>query len=254
MPFIGIGFTALISICFAIHVIQTDQDRYWLFILFAFPVFGCLVYSIIVFLPQFRCTHSGFHIESKLRKAIDPHKELREAQRAIEISSTVDTQTRLAKALVDSDREQEAITYYEQALSGVYKTAPDILLQYAYALFKNKQYYKARETLDYLRTTNPKYRSDEGHLLYAKILVCLGEKQLAQQEFNVLIDYFPSLEALSQYLMVLVHWQEFAEAKKLLQNFQIRLKHMPKHAKRINAQWIKEIKQLQTKLNQQEQY
>lgn len=249
MPVIGIGFSTLLAISLAIHVIQTGQDRYWLFILLAFPIFGSLVYLFVVVLPQFRGTHSGYHFESKLRKALDPNRELREAQTAFEISSTVDSQTRLAKALVDSDRAQEALPYYQQALSGVYKTAPDILLQYAYALFKSKQYYQARETLDLLRETNPNYRSDEGHLLYAKILVCLGEKQLAKEEFHVLIDYYPSLEALSQYLQVLVHWNDFIQAEQLLQNYKMRLKHMPRHTKRINAQWIKEIKQSEEQLN-----
>jgi len=79
-------------------------------------------------------------------------------------------------------------------------------------------------------------------------LVKLGEKEQAKEEFNALIGYFPSLDALSKYLQALVYWQEFDEAKRLLHDYEIRLKHMPKHAKKLNSRWIKEIEALKIKL------
>lgn len=249
MPFIGVGLSTLIAIGFAIHVITSGQDRYWLFILFIFPFLGSVVYFIVIFLPSLRNTHTGYQMESMFRKALSPGRELKEAKNAIEISSTTENQLRLAKALVDNNRAEEAIPYYETSLSGVYKNAPDILILYAYALFESKQYAKARETLDYLRETNPNYRSDEGHLLYAKILMRMNEKELAKEEFKALIGYYPSLEALSQYIGALIQWNEIDEAKAQYGNFEMRLKHMPKHSKRLNAQWINEIKQLKSKIN-----
>jgi len=244
MPFLGIGLSTIIAICFAIHAVRSGQGYYWLFILFFFPFLGSIVYFFAIFFPSLRNTRSAYQIKSKVNKILNPQRELKSAQDAIEISTTVDNRIRLAKALVNNDRAQEALSYYEQALSGIYKTAPDILLEYAYALFKTNNYAKAKDTLDYLRETNPDYRSDQGHLLYANILVNLGKKEQAKEEFNALIGYVPSLEPLSKYLQALVYWQEFDEAKRLLYDYEIRLKHMPKYAKKLNSVWIKEIETL----------
>ncbi|WP_392562550.1 tetratricopeptide repeat protein [Orbus sturtevantii] len=248
MPFIGIGLSTIIAICFAIHAIRSGQGYYWLFILFFFPFLGSIVYFFAIFLPSLRNTRSAYQIESKVRNILSPGKELKAAQDAIDISPTVDNQVRLAKALVDNNRPQEAIGYYQQALSGIYKTAPDILLAYAYALFKTNNYLEAKNTLEYLSQTNPNYRSDQRNLLYANTLAKLGEKEQAREQYKALIDYYPSLDALSQYLQTLVYWQEFTEAKKLIDDYERRLKLMPKHVKRLNSQWIKEIEELKTKL------
>lgn len=250
MPFIGVGLSTVIAIFFAVHAIRTQQDRYWLYILFIFPFLGSLVYFFAIFLPEIRYTHTGFQIESKLRKALDPQRELREAQNQYDLSPTVDAQINLGKALVDNNRASEALTYYRQALTGIYKSAPDILLQYANALYEDKQFSQAKETLDYLREKNPSYNSVEGHLLYTKILVSLGDKEQAQQEFDALISYYPNLEAIAYYLQTLIMWNQIDTAKQTLQTIEQRLKHMPKHAKQLNSQWIKEIEQSRQKLNQ----
>lgn len=43
MPIIGLGLHVLIAIYFAAHAVRTGQDKYWLWILFAFPLLGSLV-------------------------------------------------------------------------------------------------------------------------------------------------------------------------------------------------------------------
>ena len=249
MPFLGIGLSTIIALFFAVHAIKTRQEQFWLSILLVFPFIGSLIYFFVIFLPDFRQSPVGYQIESKLLKALDPQRELREALSNYEISPTVEAKVCLAKALVDNDSANEALTYYQEVLTGIYESAPDILLQYAYALYQVKQYKKARETLDYLREKNPNYRSDEGHLLYTKILVALELKEEAQEEFNALISYYPSLEAASYYLQTLIEWHQISLAKEVLQKIELRIKHLPKHAKRINQTWIKEIEETKQKLN-----
>lgn len=249
MPIFGIGLSTLFAVFFAIHAIKNNQDRYWIYLLFMFPVVGCLAYFFVCYLPDIRATRTGYEIESLLRKAIDPQRELREAQNNYDLSPTVDARVRLAKALVDNNRANEALAFYQQALSGIYKTAPDILLQFANALYQDKQFNKAKETLDYLRETNPNYYSDEGHLLYTKILVSLNQIEQAKEEFEALIDYYPSFEAISYYLQTLIDWNEINKANQVLQIIDHRLKHLPKHAKKLNNQWIREINQSRQKLS-----
>ena len=250
MPFLGIGLIGAIALFFAFHAIRTQQDRYWIYILFMVPLLGSIIYFAMIFLPELRSTPLGYQVESKLRKALDPERELREAQKQYEISQTTSTRIDLGKALVDNNRADEALIYYQQALTGIYATSPDILLQYAYALFMDHQYTKAKETLNFLREKNPDYKSDEGHLLYTKILVSLNEREQAKEELEALISYYPSLEAISFYLQTLIGWNNIDKANQVLQIIEQRLKHLPKHSKRLNTQWIKEIEQSKQKLNQ----
>ncbi|WP_294833658.1 tetratricopeptide repeat protein [uncultured Gilliamella sp.] len=248
MPLLVV-ISTVIALFFAVHAVKNGQDRIWLYILFLFPILGSVVYFFAIYLSDIRATHVGYQFESKLRKAFDPQRSLREAQKNYDLSPTVDAKLSLAKALVDSNRASEALPFYEEALTGIYQTAPDILLQYANALYEDKQFNKAKQQLDYLREKNPNYNSEEGHLLYTKILVALDDKQQANQEFDALIGYYPSLEAISYYLQTLINWNEIDQARAILQTIEQRLRHMPKHSKRINSQWIKEIEQSKQKLS-----
>jgi hypothetical protein len=52
MPFIGLGLHVLVALFFAVHVVRTHQNIYWLFILFAFPMLGSIVYFLTIYLPS----------------------------------------------------------------------------------------------------------------------------------------------------------------------------------------------------------
>ena len=123
-------------------------------------------------------------------------------------------------------------------------------MQYANALYEDKQFNKAKETLDYLRETNPNYYSDEVHLLYTKILVSLNQIEQAKEKFEALVDYYPSFEVISYYLQTLINWNEINKANQVLQIIDHRLRHLPKHVKKLNSQWIRKINQSRQKLSQ----
>ena len=52
MPFVGLGLHFLVAIFFAIHVVRSGQQMYWLIILFSFPLLGSLVYFFAIYLPN----------------------------------------------------------------------------------------------------------------------------------------------------------------------------------------------------------
>jgi len=126
MPIFGIGLHVIIALFFAIHAIRTNQDKYYLIILFAFPLFRSLIYGFTIWLPDARNTRHGRSIENTLVNVLDPSRELRQAQEAIEIASTPDNRIRLAQALVNAKRPSEAIPQYQSILSGIYANDPKI--------------------------------------------------------------------------------------------------------------------------------
>jgi hypothetical protein len=86
MPILGIGLHVIIAIFFAIHAMRTNQDKYWFMILFAFPGLGSLIYGLMIWLPEARNSRHGRSIENTLVNVLDPSRELRQAQEAIEIA------------------------------------------------------------------------------------------------------------------------------------------------------------------------
>ena len=50
MPVIG-GVILLLQISVIIHAMKTGRPYYWIFVIMAFPVIGCLIYFVVELLP-----------------------------------------------------------------------------------------------------------------------------------------------------------------------------------------------------------
>ena len=75
MPLIG-AIVVLIQFCFAYHALKTGRPYWWIFIIMAFPVMGCVIYYFVEVFPGSRehrrvlrwvrdvITHSHCHVPS----------------------------------------------------------------------------------------------------------------------------------------------------------------------------------------------
>src|SRR5690242_11183236 len=126
MPFVGLGLHILVAIFFAIHVVRSGQQMYWLIILFSFPLLGSIVYFVAVYLPNSRLERGARKAVSIAAKALDPTRELREARAAFDYTPTAQNQMRLAAALLDAGQAEEAATNYEACLKGPFASDLDM--------------------------------------------------------------------------------------------------------------------------------
>jgi len=55
MPIIG-AIVVLIQFCFAFHVLKTGRPYWWLFVVMAFPVMGCIIYYFVEVFPDHAST------------------------------------------------------------------------------------------------------------------------------------------------------------------------------------------------------
>ena len=53
MPLIG-AVVVLIQFCFAYHALKTGRPYWWLFVIMAFPVMGCVIYYFVEVFPGSR--------------------------------------------------------------------------------------------------------------------------------------------------------------------------------------------------------
>jgi len=247
MP-VGLGLHVLIAIFFAIHVIRTGQDRYWLFVLFAFPLLGSLVYGIAIWLPMVRHSRQGRQVVSGVQRLLDPSKELRAAQDALDISATPNARLRLADALRNAGRASEAVAQYHEVLTGIYAKDPQIRVHLAAALLDAGKATDARAELEQLIAEQPNFKSPEGHLIYARAVAATGDRPKAREEFETLVGYYAGLEARARYAELLLEWGDLARCRQLMDESMKIAQRMPGGARAINRDWLAMLKKVQSQL------
>src|SRR6266568_2271947 len=81
MPLLG-AVVLLIQFCFAYHALKTGRPYWWIFVIMAFPVIGCVIYYFVEVFPRTRESAKAERAINKavssLSRAIDPEKELRQ--------------------------------------------------------------------------------------------------------------------------------------------------------------------------------
>jgi len=228
----------LIQIAFAVHVIKTGRDRMWLWIILIFSMLGCIVYFFAEILPELRSSRTGRKATTRVFKTIDPQSELKRLTTNLEISDNVENRVKLAQECVAAELYEQAIELYSTALSGIYQDDPNIMLGLATALFLQGDYIKTKETLNRLIETNPKFKSPDGHLLFARTLEALQENEAALEEYEVVASYYSGYEAKCRYALLLKKQGQTEKAQSLFNEIIKRAKHLPKNVRKVQKQWI----------------
>lgn len=249
MPYAGLGLHVIVAIHFASHVLRTGQDRYWLMILFAFPLFGSLVYFLMIWLPDARRSTHGQMVARGVQKLLDPTRELRAAQDALELAATPANRLRLADALMGAGRASEAVVQYQSVLSGLYADDPQVRIHLAAALVEAGQPQEARSLLDKLIADMPRLKSPEGHLTYARAVAALGDRERAREEFESLVAYYAGLEARARYAEVLLAWRDNERLLGLMAETNRIVRRMPGGARELNKEWLQRLKKVESSMS-----
>jgi hypothetical protein len=195
MAYMGIGIHILIALFFAVHVVRTGRETYWLFILLSFPLLGSLVYFLTVYLPDSRLHHDVRRAAAATAKALDPKKELREARHAFDLTPTAQNQMRLAGAYLEAGDFEQAAGHFEACLQGPFASDPEIRLGAARARLQNGQGATAVSLLESIRKDTPDFRTEQTTLLLAKAYAQAGRNLDARNEFVAAANRFGSVES-----------------------------------------------------------
>lgn len=244
MPVFGLGLHILVALCFAYHALKTGQDKYWLFILFAFPLLGSLVYGVAIWLPDVRHSYAGRQLAAGVQRALDPNRELREAQAAFDLSANADNRLRLAEALLGAGHASEAVEQFRAAMRNVHRDDPAIHVRLAHALLEAGRPEAARDELDALRRNHPGFRSPDGHLIYARALAAAGQRDRAREEFDALVGYYAGYEPRARYAELLHAWNEVETARQVAAEALRHAHRLPKYSRRMNAEWLKRLEKI----------
>src|SRR5215469_12662061 len=102
------GLSLLFSILLCVHVVRTNQQLYWLFIILIFQPLGGLIYLIAIVLPELMGGTRARRLGMAARETLDPMREYRQAKAAVDQAATVHNQMRLAAAAAELGRHAAA--------------------------------------------------------------------------------------------------------------------------------------------------
>jgi hypothetical protein len=212
MPIIG-GLIILLQVTVMIHAIKTGRPYYWIFIIMAFPILGCVIYFIVEMLPGSRQERRLKMIGQDIVKAINPDRDLKRRAEELEICGSVENKLKMADECVERGMFDEAIRLYEGARNAQYEFAPDLLYGLARARFFNGDPADARELLVELQNRVPRYYAQEVALLSARAAARIGERTIAIREIEMLLENFVGLEARYRYAELLYQDGQAARAR-----------------------------------------
>lgn len=203
MPVIG-AVVLLIQFCFAYHALKTGRPYWWIFVIMAFPVAGCIIYYLVEVFPGSREQRSANRAARKLAQALQPDADLKKRVEELEICGSVDNRLALAAECMNQQMYPEAARLYESCLNGMYASDGAILFGLAKALVEAGEWGKAGTAIERLKSNAPKFRPLEAQLLEARLLEGRGQNDAALSAYRQLIPVFVGLEARYRYASFLL--------------------------------------------------
>lgn len=230
--------SAILQIGCVVHVVRTGRPMYWIFLLFIGSYIAIAAYLIAEVLPGLAQSRTARRALRGAQDRIDPERRKREATRQLDVADTLDNRRRLAQESFNSGDYQQAAEMYRSGLRGLYATDPDLMLGLARSQFALNLNADARQTLDELIAANPDFRSDGGHLLYARCLEALGDIPAAIHEYEALVDGFTGEEARVRFGLLLKREGRAAQASEVFNTVLKRSRVAPKYYQREQREWI----------------
>jgi hypothetical protein len=237
MPILG-GILLVIQLCFAYHALKTGRPYWWLFVIMAMPVAGCLLYYFIEVFPRSRESRSAEKAVRNLAKAFDPDKSLREHVANLEDCGSVDNRIALARSCMDRKMYREAVALYRSCLAGVHQSDPDIRFGLARAFVLAGDFKEAHAMALALRHSHASFRGPEVRLVMAKALEGLERLDEALAEYRVLADSYAGEEGRWRYGALLHRMGRSAEASDVFHRMLRNASRMPEHYREAQQQWL----------------
>lgn len=241
MPYFGVGLHVFVAIFFAIHAIRHKRELYWLMILFAFPLFGSIVYFFAVYLPDSRLHHGVRKVGVAALNSLDPGKELREAHAAFDLTPSAQNQMRLAAAFLEAGDAKQAAEHYDACLKGPFSKQAEILFGAVKARLQNGQAVAALDLLTQIRATHPEFRKEAIALLFAQAYGMDEKNAQAREEYAYAAKHYGSVEAVAEYAIWAISSGDIATAKAQQAELENMKKHWSSHHYAMHKSLLKRV-------------
>jgi len=228
----------LIQIFFAVHVVKTGRDRYWLWIIILFPGIGSLIYFFAEYIPDLLKNYRVQKFSSGIEKRLNPTKRLRYLEKEVELTQSVKNKKLLAEEYVNNGMFDKGISLYLGCMQGMYKNDISIIEGLCCAYYFKKDLPNAKKYLTKLMELRPDKKGDEFDLMYAETLEELGDTDRALKAYSETVKFFSGEEARCRYALLLKKTGRVKEADELFGVILNNARLSPKFYVKAQKQWI----------------
>ena len=217
-----------------VDVIRRGRSSLWIMALVFLPVASAVAYFIVEILPTLQGNRHVRVARQKLVEKLDPERELRAAQQALDIADTMANRLRVADALTALGRHSEALPLYQRGAG----PRPDFRTgeKLARSLFLNDKPEEALSVVDALPKVTGQSDRDRAALLRARILEDLGRNDEALEHYAEVVDRVPGDEARCRYAALLMNVGRKDKARRVLEDVEHRMKYLDRHTRTAEAQ------------------
>jgi hypothetical protein len=222
------GILALQVLC-VVDVIRRGRNSIWIMALIFLPVASALAYFIVEILPGLQHNRHVRVARQTVIEKLDPERELRAAQQALDIADTMANRLRVADALTALGRRSEALPLYQRGAG----PRPDFRTgeKLARSLFLNDKPDEALSVIDALPKVTAQSEIDRATLLRARILEDLKRNDEALQLYADVVDRVPGDEARCRYAALLITVGRKPEARRVLEDVEHRMKYIDRNTR-----------------------
>jgi hypothetical protein len=224
-----------IQVLCVIDVIRNGRNQLWIMALVFLPIASTIAYVVLEIYPRFQGNRHVRTARATVAAKLDPDKEVRGARMALDTADTVANRMRLADALAAQGNHGEALPLYREAATrGMVdlRTAEKL----ARAEFETGDAAAALATLDAAPPASAQSDRDRIRLLRARVLDAVGRKDEALTLYADLVTRLPGEEGRCRYAALLLEQGKNAEAQRVLEEVEARMKLMDRHQRAAEAE------------------
>jgi hypothetical protein len=231
------GLSLIFSVLLCVHVVRTNRELYWLWIILLFQPIGGLVYLVAIVLPEMFRGPTARKFSQAAKETLDPARAYRQAKADFDMSPTVHNQMKLASAAAELGRHDEAENLYAQALQGVHADDPALLLGRARALIELGRPGEAMPLLEQLSSEGKEGRTPQAVLAIARALEGLGRNGEAKDAYEWAAARLPGLEGVARQAAFLARTGHRQEAQDALAEIDRRISRANPHFRKEARAW-----------------
>lgn len=219
----------------AVHVIRSGRSQIWLLFIFLFSLMGCFAYLVLEILPAHWNNRHLRTARSQATARVDPERDVRRAQGAVELADTAANHIALGDAQTARGRFEEAERAYRTALAlgpgGDWGTQ----VKLAGVLFERGDSRQGLELLDGVPELSPGSEWDRRALLRARMLADLGRPADARILFEQVVTRIAGEEARCHYAAFLLDQGDRMRAMEILEEVERRARRMDRTQRAAQA-------------------
>ena len=245
MPLLGV-IVLLIQFCFAYHALKTGRPYWWIFVIMAFPVMGCVIYYFVEVFPRTRESAKAERMVNqaiaKISRAVDPDKEMRQRVAEAELNPSIDNRIALARECIACNLPAEAAKLYRSCLTGVFARDPNLKFGLLEAEFAAGNHEQARARAEELLKEHAGFKDGEVRLLLARSLEAGGDTHAAEGVYGEAIKSFRGEEARYRYGAMLKSLGQGDRAGLLFRELLTNAERSPRFYQDAQSEWIRAAK------------